>query len=293
MNPRAAFNTFCHTHRLGPVFEHTGKLKVLVDWCKNHVSRDRCYEGSEQEQYRQYWMLASSHSEDFTVAVQQGYDRVIEHQADVAYTLLNAADDYGMTPLHIAAAKGYRHTLEALLAKGADVRRTNTQKQYPLFCALFVPLIHEHKLVANKEAIFKTLLSKAPELIDKQDEAGNTVLHAMVARGFNELITPILREHSSMAFIKNNVCHYPIHTAILNHNLQAVTELLAINGVALLADAEERGPLHYAARYGNAEMVALCCAATDDLNAGDADGRTPLMLAEIAKNQAAIGVLRA
>ena len=72
----------------------------------------------------------------------------------------------------------------------------------------------------------------------------------------------------------------PIHTAVLNGNLEHVSELLAANP-ALAKARDEKGwtPLHHAAKLGNGPVAAALLAKGAEVNALTAERDTPLDLA--------------
>lgn len=79
--------------------------------------------------------------------------------------------------------------------------------------------------------------------------------------------------------IHNKPTHYPIHTAILNNQLNSVIQLLHVNNTALQKDSNGWLPLHYAARYANKEIIEACCQFSTNKDTPDAMGRTPIMIA--------------
>lgn len=126
--------------------------------------------------------------------------------------------------------------------------------------------------------------------MEHQDSNGDSVFHLMAAQGFVSLLKENLEKYSKLSLCINNHGHYPIHTSILNNQFPVTQILLTIKGNYLLKDAHEQTPLHYAARYGNAEMVDICIHA-DNLNTLDTEGKTPLIWAIQSNNLAAAQVL--
>jgi ankyrin repeat protein len=308
-----SFKELCEQLELTPHYEQESQLRALESWSYQNISQDVRFEGDELQQYNQYLAFVSNYLDNFIphvsgdlakkipqienlniiqYAVNQGYDRFITDLTTIPQDLLNEGDLYDMTPLHKSAVAGHVFTVRALLKKGANVRKINRQQQYPLFSALFVPILHDANWIKSKEVIFKDLLPCAPELLFEPDIAGDTVIHQMAAQGFDELIKEILSTHPKLAFIKNNASVYPVHTAILNQKFGPLKTLLAIPGVSTLVDSKKRIPLHYAARYGNALVIEQCCLATKDLNMLDQNHKTPLLLAIEADNKEAIEILQ-
>lgn len=143
----------------------------------------------------------------------------------------------------------------------------------------------------NKEKIANELLPLTPEILKQQDADGNTILHILATNSFNKLLAQIVKSNPELAFIQNSAFVYPAQTAILNHQTDAIKSLLTIKDVAELDDGHSCLPLHYAARYGTAEIVQLCCAATPDINCRDGEGRTRLLWAAYAGNLDTLEIL--
>lgn len=309
---RFTFETLCKELNLTSELTQTSQLTALEHWCNEHISQEERVTGDEHLKYRVYLDLASNYLDKFLAylpadlhqrvpqfgdlnviqyAAEQGYDRFITAQDGLSENLLNEGDRYGMTPLHKSAVHGYPFSVQALLNKGADAQKLNARKQYPIHSALFVPMLYEDGLIQRKETIFRALLPHSPQALTAQDQDGNTVLHQMALHGFDKLMKEVLKTNPQLAFICNNASHYPIHTAILNHQQTIIPLLLPIKGVSVLGDAQERVPLHYAARYGTDEIVQACCQATPDINIRDSEAKTPLLWAAAADNPDALMIL--
>lgn len=224
-------------------------------------------------------------------AAKQGYDRILTNKMVAKDPRLNNPDANGMTPLHLSAIQGHVFTTLALLAKGADPTRVNHQNSLPIHSALFVPMFHDKQLIERKEKIFEMLYSSTQKAVDHRDSSGNTLLHLIVTHTFPSILEKILEEHPELLFLKNHASQYPIHIAILNRQIKPVSTLLAMEGVAFLVDNQGRTPLHYAACYGNAEMVQRCLDATPNWVIQDAEGKTAYDLAREYNNQDALIVL--
>lgn len=206
---------------------------------------------------------------------------------------LNKPDSTGMPPLHIAAAAGDLKTVSELLALGADPTTVNHHLQLPIFSALFLPIVYEEDLKENKIKIFKMLMEKAPASIIEQDDNGNTLLHLIASNGLSTLIPEVLKTNATLCKIQNYHSHYPVHTAILNHQIDCARILLQDNGAELLSDSQGRVPLHYAALYSGKDMVELCCNLSTNLNPLDDENKTPLILATEVENTEAMEILKA
>lgn len=95
-------------------------------------------------------------------------NELIERDPDVA----NAADDYGMTPLHWAARAGSKACTEELLARGVHVDALNKARRTPLQLAAEGDRVGTIRLLAERGADLNT-----------QDRKGRTPLHRAMYEG--------------------------------------------------------------------------------------------------------------
>lgn len=306
------FNSLLDQLELTQEYKNTSQLEKLKEWCKVNISQDRVFQDTPAIQYSKYYALvknyervflpnaSSNHSEKIKqfdnlttiqYAAKQGYDCFIKH-SKYSKTQLDEADAFGMTPLHLSATHGFFHTTRELVKKGASALQLNKLKELPIHKALFVPLTKNHELMQRKVEIFKLLYSCAPNSLKEVDGNGNSLLHLMTIYGFNNLISILINRDTTFAFQKNKESQYPIHTAILNNQTEAVKLLLTIKGVAELRDSKDLTPLHFAARYGEKDMVLSCIEATSNINIPDRENRTPLDWAASEDNQEALDTLK-
>ncbi len=203
----------------------------------------------------------------------------------------------GMTALHLAAVHGQKDEVSRLLAENPGAaNQVNKAGQPPLFNTLELAMRERFgenvtAAKAGRREIFWEIWEKTdPALRIGQDEDGGTILHLMAINGFDELISEVLARlgDDKSLFTKhmkdNFVYHgeYPIHTAVLNGQLEVVRVLYGLDPhAATYIDADGKTPLHYAAQYGQEEMVCLCGEQhTGDIDVRDDRLRTPFMLAK-------------
>ncbi len=288
------------------------KLSALKDWFYEHISRDVPY--TDELSYSDYVKMTQELLDQFIPSLQddpmlvkteldnltpiqyaayRGFDRLIESSVHISENQINEGNASKMTPLHLAAQFGHAYTVEVLLARGADPTKKNELEEIPLHVALAIPLSCTSQFKANKETIFRVLWQSNPSTLAYKDREGNTAIHSMVCHGYDQLISDVLDSYPEGALTSNNYGHYPIHTAILNNQINCAKRLLSNAHVATLADSKYRVAIHYAALYGHKEMMELCYEVTDDLNICDTEGKTALMLAHEAGNHEAKDVLTA
>ncbi|GGI78081.1 ankyrin repeat domain-containing protein [Legionella impletisoli] len=293
--------------------EYTEKsLEVIKRWCYEHVSRDISFYGEPEEQYNHYLKFSKSYLEDFLPHTAQnpsisipeldyltliqyasahGYDRFITNTVSESKELWSLKNQYGMTPLHLSAGRGYVHTVRALLEKGANPEVENSTGQLPIYTTLLIPIDSSLDLVERKKAVYQLLKIKAPHSVFHQDKSGDSLLHLIAVNGLYEVYVEDEAELSPMLLQSNNYQVYPIHKAILNQHTKLIELWLDYDNVSSLSDAKGRVALHYAALYGTEEITKLVCGKTHDLDVRDAYNKTPLILAAEAGNLPAMKVL--
>ena len=94
---------------------------------------------------------------------------------DADSALVNAAEDYGMTPLHWAARAGALRCLPMLLAGGADPNPRNKAARTPLHLAV--------EPDADEQGAVVALLAKHGADLNAQDKKGRTPLHRATYEG--------------------------------------------------------------------------------------------------------------
>lgn len=274
-----SFDELCQELHLSSACESHSQLEALESWCSENISQELQYPGKPSMRYRQYMALAKDYLDNFLplvdrntgpenktkfnelveYAIEQGYTKFVNSQSSIEKSVLDKVDSYG-SALHKSAGGGHLSMFRKLLSHGVDVRKKDYQGHSPLKNALYLPFFNR-TLLEQKEAIVREILTKAPELITERDNTGNTLVHHMAKAGFSLLMDEVLKKKPELAFIANHNGEYPIHTAILNQQTSILKRLLQIKGAGALEDSQKRIALHYAAAYGDAVMVKLCCEA--------------------------------
>lgn len=169
---------------------------------------------------------------------------------------VNGRDEYGQTPLQVAAADGNAAAVQRLLARGADANaplRTNESMN---------------------------------------SDWGSTPLHLAAGVGSVECVRLLVNAGANVN-ARNDLRVTPLHRAV---RYPDVTALLLDRGASVAAvDARGRTPLHWAACDAeNCRMVAaLLLDRKADPRAADHDGRTPLHLAaDAGRDNVAYELLR-
>ena len=116
---------------------------------------------------------------------------LLAHKANV-----NARDNRGLTPLHLAADPGHKDVVEVLLANGAEINSKADDGETPLNIAA-----GEN----HKDVVDVLLAHKADYTITD-----------VVADGDLERVRALLKEHPALAFSKGENGRTFLHTASAN-----------------------------------------------------------------------------
>ncbi len=121
--------------------------------------------------------------------------------------LVDAKDQNGNTPLHIAAQKGHFEIAELLIKNDADVNAKENDGNTPLhLSALF-----------GKTAITKLLLQNDAN-VQARDEEGNVPLHKSTFFNNQTADTELLLQYGTDIHVRDNAGNTPLHVSALFGN---------------------------------------------------------------------------
>jgi len=172
---------------------------------------------------------------------------------------VNVKDEKGRTALHIAAEWGHTDLVKLLINNGADVNATNKLGDTPLI---------EAAKKKNKDVV-ALLIGAGADIDAQQGLFLNTPLHWAAESGYIQIVE-LLLESGANVDSKNRRGETPADLA-MNIGHSHIFELLASKGVGVT--------LHIAAFRGDLEKAKSLIAKGEDVNDGDAEGRTALHLA--------------
>lgn len=204
---------------------------------------------------------------------------------------VNAANQDGWTPLHMAAFFGREEVARLLLQHGAHVNAANKKGMTPL---------HD----AGDQAVVRLLLKWGAN-VNAVDHDGETPLHFAASRG-NKAVVQLLLDKGAEVNAKAIHGMTPLHVAALNDYDEEVVRLLLERGAQVNASDEDgMTPLHWAAdKRDHAHLIAppyrkkaaitqLLLDNGAHVTARTNNGRTPLHVAALTGNQEVITLLLA
>ncbi len=298
------FDELCRTLEIVARPSSEENLDKLIHWCKTNISTDSHYAGDLNARFGFYQKLTSKFLEKLQPNLQRdrlttplqalnnmtplrwmvdlGFDVCLKALAPTREQINTRVD--GLTLLQLAAIRGHLHTLEALLTLGADPKEPITKGLPILISTLMLPISHDEQMVSNKEGIYRILSQYTDDINIIRNESEDNILHIMATFGYTTLVQETLGRSIALVSTPNNFMHYPVHAAILNAQRDCAKCLIAVEGIEKLTDAKERNALHYAARYGDREMVEICIQSPIAIDSVDNRHQTPLILASRAQN---------
>ncbi|XP_048242568.1 serine/threonine-protein phosphatase 6 regulatory ankyrin repeat subunit B-like isoform X4 [Haliotis rufescens] len=117
-------------------------------------------------------------------------------------------------------------------------------------------------------------------IINTEDNIGNTALHLAAQNGHTEIVKKMLEKHKAEHGRKNDSERTALHLAAEKGHTQTVGVIVARHKQGVFAEDQDRNtPLHLAAKGGHKETVQLLVKNGADMNQMNVHGMTPLDLA--------------
>lgn len=195
---------------------------------------------------------------------------------------INAQDDRGATPLHIAAFRGEVEIAEYLLSEGADTTITNIDGLTALQTAEYVRHAMMVIVLSQASGIDSVMLPDAESTIwDAAREGNLTALEFHLSDDLDVNTRLDLKEDPAFG-------GSALHMAIMEFANEAVLYLIERGADVNLpaANAQKGTPLHWAVKAANDDGVRMLLDAGADRTLPDANGKLPLDILEKAPQEA-------
>jgi len=196
---------------------------------------------------------------------------------------INAKDDIGWTPLHAACINSWltARVAKLLIFKGADIHARTEDDATPL---------HAAAMGGHNDTV-KLLIQKGAD-VNARTKVGDTPLHwsARRCKYDQEETVKALLSAGAEVLVKNRNGFTPLEDALVWDN-KKVADLLAETIDLEALDDSGDTPLHWSIRKHNLKMVKLFIEHGADINAKDSQGNKPLDVAHLIRNKDIIGLL--
>ncbi|UNU25030.1 ankyrin repeat domain-containing protein [Microcoleus vaginatus] len=177
---------------------------------------------------------------------------------------LNVKNSYGATPLHIAVSKNMQNINQLLLENGAEINIQDNNKTTPLDIAVDRQL----------EDTVALMISKHPD-VNSEYKYGRTLLHIAVDFKLKDVAKQLIAK-GAFVNAKNNLLQTPLHLATTRGS-QDIVELLIAKGARVnVRNVKGQTPLYRAIALGHNDIAALLINNGTDVNNIDVSGTTPL-----------------
>ena len=168
--------------------------------------------------------------------------------------VVDVQDQYGCTPLHVAANSGSVDIMRWLLNNGANASALATKRRTPL---------HEAVYTVELGAV-NVLLEHKPDIdLNFQDSYGDTPLHDILSlphpsqEGKVAEIVRRLLEHGADPNLRNRSGETPLHGASYRASLEVVRLLLSYGAKIDQKDEDGKTPFQVASSRGHDEIIKL------------------------------------
>lgn len=194
--------------------------------------------------------------------------------------LVNAKDEKGSTPLHLASFKGYLEVAKFLLEKGADIEAVNGRGFTPLQLAVY----------GGHRNLAEFLIEKGSNINAINEQMNMTALDFAFVREIQAHkldIAPLLIQKGAEFDVnkKNPLGYNPLDMAIVFGHTEAVEYLLGFGPDISTPRKDGKTPLINATFRGRPEIAKLLIEKGADVNTPDNEGQPPIYWA-VKKGQA-------
>ncbi|WP_143689386.1 ankyrin repeat domain-containing protein [Wolbachia endosymbiont of Nilaparvata lugens] len=192
----------------------------------------------------------------------QVVEKLIEGGADV-----NAKNNHGATPLHWAALNQNVNIVEKLIEKGANVNEKNKYDNVPLHYAAGYGSL----------SVIEKLIEKGAD-INAKSSNGDTPLHLATKNSHLDVLEKLIKEGANVNE-RNKYGNIPLHWAASYGRLSIVEELIEEGADINAKNNNGNTPLHWAVKSSHLEVAKFLISNHADVNAKNKDGWTSLHFA--------------
>lgn len=177
---------------------------------------------------------------------------------------IEARDERGCTPLHLAVWEGHADVVRLLLNRGADTEVQHEELSPPL-----------HRTAGTGRTLMVRLLLEGKADFERRNVHGFTPLHCAARNGHAESAS-LLIDRGADIEAKDATDSTPLHWAVAQGHMDTVRLLLKRGAHVQALNKQQWAPLHQAAWNDRHEAVRLLRDAGADLNSRDSNGHSPL-----------------
>ena len=188
---------------------------------------------------------------------------LVEHKAKI-----DAVDEDGNQPLHLACKQGHTRTCRLLLSNGADVKAVNRSNQTPLHAAAS----------SNRDCSeLCSILLEHKAKIDAVDEDGNQSLHLACKQGHTRTCRLLLSKGADVKAVNRSNQTPLLAAASSNRDCSELCSILLKHKAKIDAvDKDGNQPLHLACKQGHTRTCRLLLSNGADVKAVNRTNQTPL-----------------
>ena len=192
----------------------------------------------------------------------------IENSLQILSQFCNAPDEFGRTPIYVAAYNGYTEVVKvlALLTDKPNAPKNNG-----------ITPIYEAAWIGCTEIV--KILVHFTDNLNVPDKIVRTPIYVAAYNGHTEIVK-ILAPLTHNPNAPNNCGQTPIHKAAVEGYTEIVKILAHLTDNPNAPDIDGETPIHLAAYNGYTEIVKILAPLTDNPNAPDKNGCTPMKWAK-------------
>lgn len=184
---------------------------------------------------------------------------------------LDALDQLGRTPLHIAAEAGNLYALDAFIAAGANIEAACDRGMTPLNVAA------RYNAVACLQSLLRA--GANPNTTATDEQAFGPIHWAAMTRHGGLASIASLVQHGADPMLQTATGRTPLHVAIHGRQFRNARLLLENRADPNVIDVRGITPLHRACRLRDGQAISLLLRHGADPNLDDGSGEKPLYIA--------------